>query len=78
MASHVMPSKQAVHALMVPWSELLMDLVLSFIGYYTLVFALYLPITWFFLQPRLSTFDQVILFVEWRNEITRCRAELYQ
>ena len=77
LASHAMPSSHAIppkkkfHAIIVSSSDLLLDLVLSFIGYYALVYVLHLSvgaIASVFFQPG-STSHQTATFFKQRNEI---------
>ena len=66
-----MPSKQALLATIKFSSDLLLDLVLSFIGYYALVYVLHLSvgaIASVFFQP-CWTSHQTATFISWRNDI---------
>lgn len=67
IASRIMPSKQAIHVAIVSLFELLVDLVLSFIGYCALAYVVHLLIRmiadW--------TFYPWIMFSDRRDEIMR-------
>ena len=67
IASRFMPSKQAIHVAMMSLLELLVDLVLSFIGYYALAYVICLLIRiiadW--------TFHPWIMISDQRDEVMR-------
>ena len=53
--------------------ELLMDLILSFLGYGVLIYVLSLPvvtIVWVFFQPSWTLHENAI-FLAWRDDVTR-------
>lgn len=70
-SNHVVPSKHAIFASMMSLLELLVDLVLSFIGYFALATVLLFAvdrITWVFFWPG-WTHDQQMIYTHWNSYI---------
>ena len=71
LANHAMPSKQAFLATIMFSFDLILDLVLSFIGYCAFVYVLQLPVGIIasnFFQPSWTS-HQTATFSNWRNDM---------
>lgn len=70
VATHSMPSKRAIHHIMTSLAELLMDLVLSFIGYFSLVYVLYVLVETI-AYVSFQDVSQIMTLIDRRNDIMR-------